>query len=94
MDSGAAWAIIIVAFVGGGLNLLFPAKLARLRRRNDPELERRIAVAQETGRMDELGAEVGFFRRWLYRDYFYPRGARLMALPYLFVGVVMLLMLP
>ena len=81
---------MIVAFFIGGVNLLFPVRSARFRRRKDPELEARIEAAGADGRIEELGQEIGFFRRWMYRDYFYPRGNRLMALPYFAIGIFIL----
>ena len=92
MQFGPHWIIITVALILGGINLLFPARSAQFRRRSDPELEARLAVASKTGDLDSLSADFGFFRKWVYRDYFYPRGARLMALPYVVVAAVLIVM--
>ena len=68
---------IAVFLIVESLVMLLPAFAARLWRKDNPEIEAKIAVAQQHGGMKELGQRIGLRRRLDYPEHFFSWKLRL-----------------
>jgi hypothetical protein len=82
---------VAVFLIAESIVMLLPSFVAGLWRKNNPEMEAKIAVAKQHGGMKDLGREIGLRRRLDYPEHFFSFKSRMMiAVASLIVAAVLI----